>query len=54
MKNATYFELIKGLKDAYYEFIINMYPIAILQIKLHFFKKFNDEIYGLEPKKQLV
>lgn len=52
MKNATYFEPIKDLKDAYYEFIINLYQIAILEIKLPFFKKFNDEIYGLEPKEQ--
>lgn len=50
--NATFFEPIKDLKDDYYEFIINMYQIAILELKLPFFKKFNDEIYGLEPKDQ--
>lgn len=42
----------KELIDEYYKFIIDLYQSEILEIKLPFFKIFNDEIYGLELKEQ--
>ena len=45
-------EPIKDLSDGFCEFIIDLYETPILEIKLPFFKKFNDEIYGLDYKEQ--
>jgi AraC-like DNA-binding protein len=42
----------KELIDEYYKFIIDLYQSEVLEIKLPFFKIFNDEIYGLELKEQ--
>jgi AraC-like DNA-binding protein len=42
----------KELINEFYKFIIDLYQSEILEIKLPFFKIFNDEIYGLEYKEQ--
>ena len=42
----------KELVDEYYKFIIDLYQTEILKIKLPFFKKFNDAIFGLEHTDQ--
>lgn len=52
VSNTIHIKPSKELVQEYYKFIIDLYRSEILEIKLPFFKIFNDEIYGLDPKEQ--
>jgi hypothetical protein len=52
VSNTIHIKPSKELVEEYYKFIIDLYSSEILEIKLPFFKIFNDEIYGLDPKEQ--
>lgn len=52
ISNTIHIKPSKELVEEYYKFIIDLYHSEILEIKLPFFKIFNDEIYGLDSKEQ--
>lgn len=52
ISNTIHIKPSKELVEEYYKFIIDLYSSEILEIKLPFFKIFNEEIYGLDPKEQ--